>query len=341
MSDDIKRLTIEEECELLDSSPAEAFRGLSEAFASIKSNQDAIRDAGLSANKAIQHLYKSLKPVSPAFNKTALASMTAGLSKVALASKAVSTQFNYTGTSSAISKIGQSMARSSAIAETMRNHSSTTLKMIEASRKSVEVSSRALSASFERRGLTVPTEQLHTAVVANKVLPQSIPALPATAIPALQTSLASVIPKAPALMDGIKRGLTVFAELSLKVADWLKTSPIIEAATKAIGQFRNYLQKSVGPLLEKLRSIKPWAIIKKYGRKGLLYLRKLWLSRKRKPLPLDEESFRKAIALQPIGPATSFEFFEYADRIRHIHLRCHQRISEDTDDHNGELLLVS
>ena len=336
--EDRKNITIEDDAyDIIVNSPTEVYGSLSDAYASMKSNQDVMRNMGLSMSRSLQQLYGSMKPITPEFSKTAIASMTAGLSKVAEASKAATAQFNYAGTASAFSKLGQSIAKSNAIAETIKN--SSTLAMTESMRKSMEASSRALSARFEMKGLSVPAEQIRTVVAANRALPKSIPALPTTAVTSLQSSLAAAIPKPPSYFDSLKSGLELFAGAARKIADLV--SPFVKAAAGALSRFKDYLQKNVHPLLEKLRSIKPWPFLKRHAHKALLYLRRRWLSRRSKPLPLDEESFRKTIALQPIGPAASFEYFEFADRIRHINLRCHQRISEDTDDLNDSFLLAS
>ena len=312
---------------------------LSEAYASIRVNQDAMRSVAQSMSKSLQKIYECTKPViTPDFNKAALASMTTGLCKIAEASKLAAANVDYTGTASAMAKLSQSIAKSTDIAETIRK--SSTLAMTESVRKSIEASSRALSDSFAAKGLTVSADQLKGVVTANKTLAASIPKLPAIAVPSLQTSLADVLPKTASLISGATKGLAMFAGASLKIAEWIKTSPLVEAATSALTKIRDYWQDNITPLLEKIRSIKPWPFIKKHALRFLLYLRKRWLNRRRKPIPLDEESFRKILALQPIGPATSFEFIEFADLIRLTYLRKHQRISDDTDDLNDSFLLA-
>ena len=378
--EDRKIIKIEDDAdEIIVDSPAEVYGSLSEAYASIRANQDAIRDAyasirssqnnmraaldtikssrsainaayasirsnqetmrnvSQSMGKSLQKICDCSKLITPAINKEALASMTAGLCKVAEATKAISSQYDFSGTATALSKLSQSMAKSNAIAETIR--SSSTLAMTESVRKSMAASSRALSEHFDIKGFSVPAEQLRAVVATNRLLPENIPTLPATAMPSLQSSLAAAIPKPPSILSSFKVGLERFAGFSVKIAEWIRTSPLFEAATSAISKLREYLQVKIGPLFETLRAYKD--SFKRLALRALLYLHKRWLSRRRKPLPLDDESFRRALALQPLGPVAPVEYIEFANRIRIRYLRKHQRISEDTDALNDNYMLAS
>ena len=378
--EDIKIITIEDDADdIIVDSPAEVYSSLSEAYASIRSNQDAIRDAyasirssqenmraaldtiktirsainaayaSISSNqetmrnaarslsKGLQKFYQITKPVTPAINSEAMKSMTAGLSKFAEVTKTISSQYDFSGAAAALTKMSQAMAQSNVIAETIKN--SSTLAMTEVVRKSTEASSRALAAHFAAKGLSVPAEQLRGFIASTSALPECIPAIPSTAMTSFASSISAVVPKTPSLFNSIRMGLSRFAGVSFKIAEWFKTSSFFEAARSALVNLRDYLSTNINPIFEKLRTYRTG--LKKFALRALLYLRKRWLARRGKPYPLDGKSVERILVSQTLGPVAPVEYVEFADRFRQSYLRRHQRISEDTDDLNDSFLLAS
>lgn len=363
----------DDDCDIIVDSPAEVYGSLSEAYASIRSNQEAIRDAyaairsnqdcvrealksikasqsairearasiqvntkamrsvSQSMSESVRKVYECTKPITIDVNKSALAGMVSGLTKFAEASKAVTASINTQGMATALSKIGQSFAMSEKLAESLR--SSSALLAGDAVRNAINATSCAVP-DCSKLGMTSAANNMCKAISSNLNTAEIVK--PATT--ALSTLAAAVVPRQN-LLDSIQGALSRFAIAGTKIAEWIKTSPLIEAATTALNRLREYLQINIAPVFEKLRGMK--FSLRSYGRWILLYLRKKWLARRGKPYPLDDRSFKLVLLSIPIGPEAPVEYVDFSDRIRHIYLQKHQRISDDTDDVNNIILAAA